>query len=96
MAFIKWLIGGSHQHQNEEEKQRPYHFNEQPQLLSLPESEVLPQEQSELRQETHYGLSWQYPAKASLWQLAHLINPPSCLLFTHQHILGPKDGFDQF
>lgn len=44
-------------------------------LLSLPESEVLPQEQSELRQETHYGLSWQYPAKASLWQLAHLINP---------------------
>lgn len=44
-------------------------------LLSLPESEVLPKEQSELRQETHYALSWQYLAKASLWQLAHLINP---------------------
>lgn len=44
-------------------------------LLSLPESEILPQEQSELRQETHYSLSWQYPAKASLWQLVHLINP---------------------
>lgn len=44
-------------------------------LLSLPESEILPQEQSELRQETHYSLSWQYPAKASLWQPVHLINP---------------------
>lgn len=44
-------------------------------LLSLPESEILPQEQSELRQETHYSLSRQYPAKASLWQPVHLINP---------------------
>lgn len=44
-------------------------------LLSLPESEILPQEQSELCQETHYSLSWQYPANASLWQPVHLINP---------------------
>lgn len=44
-------------------------------LLSLPESEILPQEQRELRQETHYSLSWQYPANASLWQPVHLINP---------------------
>lgn len=44
-------------------------------LLSLPESEVLPQEQRKLRQETHYGFSWQYRASASRWQLAHLLNP---------------------
>lgn len=44
-------------------------------LLSLPESEILPQQQRELRQETHYSLSRQYPAKASLWQLVHLLNP---------------------
>lgn len=44
-------------------------------LLSLPQTEVLPQEQSELRPETHYGLSWQQLAKVSLWQLAHLLKP---------------------
>lgn len=32
LAFMKRLIGGAHQHQDEEEKQRPEHFYDKPHL----------------------------------------------------------------
>ncbi len=32
LALVKWLIGGAHPHQYDEEKQRPHHLNDQPHL----------------------------------------------------------------